>query len=81
MREYCKAYHLGDLRRFPGWRETPPPETELTDETVVYLWDDLTVAISPVVPEAGTLWHSVDPEWTRFCRENLEFDAPEEELT
>lgn len=22
MRKYCKAYHLGDLRQFPGWKET-----------------------------------------------------------
>jgi hypothetical protein len=75
MQKYCKAYHLKDLRQFPLWQE--PHQEELTEDTVVYLWDDLTVVKSPLL--AGqVLWQSATPEWKAFCRETLLFAIPED---
>jgi hypothetical protein len=31
-RKYCKAYHLGDLRKFPGWSESRINWTEKNDK-------------------------------------------------
>ena len=79
MRKYCKAYHLKDLRQFPAWRETSLNEdASLTDETVVYLWDDFTVVLSPIVPEKGVLWDTATQEWQHFCRDTLHFEIPED---
>lgn len=73
MKQYCRAYLLADLRRFPAWS----PEGGLPGDTVVYLWDDLTVVTNPVVPDQGVLWESVTEDWARFCRDNLKFEIPE----
>ena len=36
MRTYCKAYHVRDLRQFPGWSErAKEDEAHLADEAVV----------------------------------------------
>jgi hypothetical protein len=79
LRQYCKAYHLADLRRFPGFREAVPPGGgPLADDTIVYVWDDLTVVASPVVPEEGVLWDAVSGDWEQFCRETLQFEIPED---
>lgn len=75
-RPYCKAFHLGDLRKFPGWREQrPTPDDEpqpLSDESIVYLHQDFTVTRS--------MWHGEDvifddvtPEWQRFCEQEIGF--------
>ena len=41
IRKYCKAYYLKDLRQWKGWTERHEEGDEaLTDESVVYLWDD-----------------------------------------
>lgn len=77
MHKYCRAYHLKDLRRFPSWKEQQEEE-ELTDDTVVYLWDDFTVVKSPVMADQGVLWQDVTPEWETFCREILQFEIPED---
>jgi hypothetical protein len=79
MRKYCKAYHLGDLRRYPLWQEHPTDATlsTLTDDTVVYLWDDFTVVESPVLQQ-GNLFDAVTPEWKTFCTEMLHFAIPED---
>lgn len=80
-KQYCKAYHLADLRRFPGWTDRAGPDTAaLADNTVVYLWDDLTVVTNPVVPDGGVLAGMIrqDSDWERFCREELEFQVPED---
>ena len=79
MGHYCKAYQLAELRRFPAWTETElAGDRGLADDTIVYLWDDLTVVVNPVVPESGTLWEAVTPDWERFCRDELKFEIPEE---
>lgn len=79
MKQYCKAFYLADLRRFPGWSEPAHDgATGLADDTVVYLWDDLTVVANPVRPEDGALFEAVDAEWERFCRQELRFEIPED---
>jgi len=79
LRKYCKAYYLRDLRQFGSWsekRETDEPE--LTDEDVVYLWDDFTVVRSPVIPDKGLVFDIVTPEWQEFCTNALQFAIPED---
>jgi len=78
MRQYCKAYQLAELRRFPGWAEhSPPGESVLNDDTVVYVWDDLTVVANPVAADQGILFDTADEEWARFCHAELGFEVPE----
>ncbi|QBD82933.1 hypothetical protein EPA93_46020 [Ktedonosporobacter rubrisoli] len=79
MRKYCKAYLLKDLRRFAGWKEPQELEGEaLTDESVVYIWDDFTVVRSPVVPEKGVIWDQVTQAWREFCQDELHFEIPQD---
>lgn len=79
MHKYCKAYHIQDLRQFPFWNEHhEEDESELDEETVVYLWDDFTVVKSPVMADQGILWKRVTPEWEAFCKETLNFAIPED---
>ncbi|WP_327044002.1 hypothetical protein OG320_19730 [Microbispora sp. NBC_01189] len=84
VRQYCRAYHLADLRRFPGWAaRAHPEEAGLPSDTVVYLWDDLSVVADPVAPDGLVLWDAdgatgVDGAWARFCREELNFETPED---
>lgn len=79
MRKYCKAYHLKDLRQFDSWTEKRDEgEAELSDDDVVYLWDDFTVVKSPVIPDKGLLFDEVTPEWRNFCKETLQFEIPED---
>lgn len=76
MRKYCKAYHLRDLRQFSGWAEQcVGNDQELSDDSVVYLWDDFTVVKSPIQKE-GELLTQVTPEWQDFCAQVLKFEVP-----
>lgn len=74
MRKYCKAYHLRDLRQFSGWTAN---DQDLSDDTIVYLWDDFTVAKSPIQKES-TLFEQVTPAWQDFCTQVLKFEIPED---
>lgn len=79
MRKYCRAYHLKDLRQFRGWTEKrDTQEPELSDEEIVYLWDDFTVVTSPIVPEKGVIFDAITPEWQEFCQHQLCFVIPED---
>jgi hypothetical protein len=78
IRKYCKAYYLKDLRQFSGWTEKREEnQSELSDESVVYLWDDFVVVRSPVLP-GGVLFDQVTPEWQDFCKTTLGFEIPED---
>jgi hypothetical protein len=78
MRKYCKAYYLKDLRAFQHWKEKGQDnEPDLTDEDVVYLWDDFIVVRSPVLP-GGEIFDEVTPEWQEFCTTALQFEIPED---
>jgi hypothetical protein len=79
LRTYCKAYHVKDLRQFPGWSErAKEDEAHLADEAVVYLWDDFTVVTTPVSSEPDMLWDQVTPDWQEFCQMTLRFEIPED---
>ncbi len=78
MHTYCKAYTLEQLRHFSAWSEQGEgSEPELTDESIVYLWDDFTVVRSPV-QEQGIIFATVTPEWRDFCVNTLHFEIPED---
>ena len=78
-KKYCKAYHLKDLRQFSQWTEnSDESEPELTDDTIVYLWDDFTVVKSPVIPDKGLVFADVSPAWQEFCASTLGFAIPED---
>src|SRR5215472_414263 len=78
IRKYCKAYYLKDLRVFEGWSEQrEEKEAELTDEDVVYLWDDFVVVRSPVLP-GGVIFDQVTEVWQEFCHTTLGFEIPED---
>jgi len=79
MRKYCKAYHLKDLRRSAHWTEQHEEnEQALSDDDVVYLWDDFTVVRSPIIADKSLLLDEVTPEWQAFCKEVLQFEVPED---
>ena len=78
IRKYCKAYFLKDLRQYSVWTEKREgDESELSDEDVVYLWDDFTVVKSPVLP-GGVIFDEAMAEWQDFCRTTLQFEIPED---
>lgn len=78
IRKYCKAYYLKDLRAYDGWTEKrEEKDPDLTDEDVVYLWDDFVVVRSPVLP-GGVIFDNVTQEWQDFCHTTLQFEIPED---
>jgi len=88
-RKYCRAYHLGDLRKFPGWSESrinwkqqknvgpgQPDTTEhLTDTKVVFIHQDLTVTES-MWHDENVIFNQTFSEWNEFCRDVLNFKVP-----
>lgn len=80
MKKYCKSYPLGEFRRFPGWSAAAnPEERELSDDTSVFLCDELTVLISPVgLDKDKRLYTEVTSEWREFCTNTLKFKIPED---
>jgi hypothetical protein len=78
MHKYCKAHKISDLRQFHGWSEKREAnESEVSDDTICYLWDDFTVVKSPVQSK-GVLFDEVTPEWQAFCKTTLKFEIPED---
>jgi hypothetical protein len=77
-KKYCKAYYVKDLRQFSEWSEENEEGTAaLTDDDVLYLWDDFTVVKSPVLP-GGVIFATVTPQWQNFCETTLQFSIPED---
>jgi hypothetical protein len=77
VRTYCRAYHLHDLQEFSGWKNQLDADEDLTGDSIVYLWDDLTVVKSPV-QSGGVLYQEVTPEWQDFCANVLHFAIPDD---
>jgi ankyrin repeat protein len=82
--QYCKAYLLGDLRRFPGWSEARtdngsigPDQTEFADDHVVFIHQDFTVTESMRRGE-NIIFNQLSDEWRKFCDVTLEFKVPDE---
>jgi uncharacterized protein len=90
-RQYCKAYPLGDLRKFsrwsesrinwkdnrPGRREGEDAEGPFTDDKIVFIHQDFTVTESMWLGE-NVLFNEVDEAWQQFCSETLGFKVPDD---
>lgn len=86
---YCKAYYLGDLRRFLGWSESrlnwqEPAgegggEEALMDGDIVYLHQDYTVTKSMWARES-LIFNQVTPGWRQYCETELGFPGSEADL-
>jgi hypothetical protein len=82
--DYCKAYPVADLRRFPGWDERVPPasvaagdDAAAGDEAACfYLHDDLVVTAG-IYRDERVAFDRVDDAWKAFCRDVLKFAAPD----
>ena len=91
-RKYCKAYHLGDLRRWPEWSESrinwtettegapdqvPGNDVGFTDDSIVFVHQDYTVTKSMWHNE-NVIFNQVKPEWMEFCSGELSFRVPDD---
>jgi uncharacterized protein len=81
-RQYCKAYQLADLRRFPGWREDQTGrkakkegEEGLRDDSIVYLHQDYSVTES-IWSNENVIFNDDSDEWKAFCTSTLNFSIP-----
>lgn len=89
-RNYCMAYHLGELRRYSAWTEnkldagngskqsgdqTSEPEV-LADDEVVFLHQDYTVTKS-IWSGEDVIFDNVTEPWQDFCNTELRFSAPD----
>lgn len=93
QRQYCKAYYLTDLRKFPDWAETRAKlvvtgdngassngnnEADLlSGDDLVYLHQDYTVTKSMWHGE-DAVFQNVTPAWERFCTKKLKFKVPDD---
>lgn len=88
-RRYCTAYHLGDLRRYPGWTENKIESAESApaaegngqpagpaDTDVVFLHQDYKVTKS-IWPNEDVIFDNVTDEWKAFCTTELAFVVPD----
>jgi len=89
-RNYCRAYHLGELRRYSAWAENKvnaengtkqssdqisEPEV-LADEEVVFVHQDYTVTKS-IWSGEDVIFDKVTEQWKGFCDTELQFAAPD----
>jgi hypothetical protein len=90
QRQYCRAYHLQDLRRYPAWTESrinwkkkrdngngANPEEPFSDQKVVFIHQDLSVTES-VWHNEDVIFNQIDPAWADFCASTLEFKVPDD---
>ena len=85
--KYCKAYHLGELRKYEEWREVRKnwrrdrddagAEEEMGEEMVVFIHEDYTVTES-VYRNENVIFDQVDERWKEYCAEALKFKVPDE---
>src|SRR5262245_4502565 len=92
-RPYCKAYHLRDLRQFPGWTESrinwkeskidgpkdkgADQDKEASHDDIVFIHDDLTVTQSMWRAE-NVIFDQINSEWEEFCKTVLNFRVPDD---
>jgi hypothetical protein len=82
-REYCKAYYIGDLRKYSHWSEQTVHRTaaeggrdeSAIQESVVFVHQDYTVTASMWRNE-NIIFNDVTPSWVEFCANNLNFSVP-----
>lgn len=84
-RQYCTAYHLRDLRRYPAWTENKLESSKtsengqaqtLSDDEVVFLHQDYTVTRSMWADE-DVIFNQVTDQWRQFCATELRFAVPD----
>ena len=86
MPTYQRAYRLGEMRRFDGWQESNPTARDdaaeddapgpLTDDTVVFLHEDLRVTLT-CFSDVDVLFQDAGDAWRRFCTDDLGFAVPD----
>lgn len=92
MGRYCKAYLASDLKKFPNWApnlenlrqpeaekpgEEPEKRTELDDDDIVYIQENLVVT-DGIFKDENVLFEDESEEWRTFCETTLEFEIPED---
>jgi len=87
LRPYCKAYTIGSLREFPGWKdrpnegeaekkaESPGADPVLEDDEIVFIHQDHSVTRS-VIHGQNVIFTGSAPDWQLFCSEKLRFKVP-----
>ncbi len=91
MGKYCKAYHLGDMRKYRRWKENSKyarleqkeidgevvkEKRVLTDESIVYLQENYNVT-DDIYIEDNILFDNVTTKWKEYCQKKLNFHIPE----
>jgi ankyrin repeat protein len=81
-RKYCSAFHLKDLRRYPGWIENEitgadSNAKQLSGDDVVFLHGDYTVTRS-IWANEDVVFDKVSEEWKNFCSGELQFAVPDD---
>lgn len=88
LKNYARAYLLGDLRKFSGWREEKINRKSaaadengnsqpLSDSDVVFLHQDFTVT-ELIWPGENVVFNQTTPEWQEFCVQELQFKVPDD---
>jgi hypothetical protein len=90
-RKYCRAYRLGELRRFSAWTENKINGAEesdgrsgnqtlgqhaLSDGAIVFLHQDYKVTRS-IWPDEDVIFDQVTEQWKDFCATSIGFVAPD----
>jgi len=73
VRNYCTAYYLSDLRRYPDWTSNTQ---DLKHNDVVFLHQDYTVTKLMWAGE-DVLFNDVTEQWKKFCNNELRFAVPD----
>lgn len=82
-RKYCKAYRLGEFRRFSAWIENKIDRAKesneqqaLSDNDIVFLHQDYKVTRS-IWPDEDVIFDQVTEEWKDFCMAAIGFVVPD----
>ena len=67
-RPYCKAYRLGELRRFPNWKDISAADIveAAPDDDYVFIHEDYSVTRS-IWRDRETVFKGDTAEWRQFC--------------
>jgi ankyrin repeat protein len=88
-RQYAAAYHLEELRRYPGWPAAAESGTESgaesnggqpeghADDDFVFIHQDYRVMKS-IWPDGSVIFADVTEQWKDYCRNELKFSVPDD---
>lgn len=92
QRNYCKAFHLKQLRLFASWQEKKieaarpanqapgagqAQPVELTEDAIVYVHEDFAVT-ADIWRNEKVIFDQLTPEWKEFCSSTLGFKVPDD---